>query len=107
MDQESDFFYGIYTVLEIVHEFKEGKFTQRIKAMRDILIDISAIRAADKQATSSTQPNQIASVVPSAQPPGSGAASNANASVVTPPLTPAQVELRRLNTVISEQVSQL
>lgn len=62
LEQESDFFYGIYTVLEVIHEFRDGKFTQKLKAIRDTMIDLTAIRAAEKQGVSINQPQQIASV---------------------------------------------
>lgn len=68
LEQESDFFYGIYIVLEVNHEFKDGKFTQRLKAMRDTLIDLTAIRAAEKQGMSTNQPNTLPGVTPTNSP---------------------------------------
>ena len=64
LDTESDFFYGIYTIIQVEHDFREGKFTQKLKGNRDTLIDLSVIRAAEKQAASKTQPQTLPGVTP-------------------------------------------
>lgn len=64
-DQESvDFFNGLYTVTEVTHMFKEGKFTQKIKAMRNPLTSLNN----KGQAPASANRNQP-SVAPAATPP--------------------------------------
>jgi hypothetical protein len=60
LSDESTFFYGIYTVIECIHEFKSGKFTQRLKAYRDALINIDTLRQADRTIQSASQPTQVA-----------------------------------------------
>ena len=84
----STFFYGVYTVIECTHEFKQGKFTQRLKAIRDMLINVSQLRAAERTATSTNQPRQVAPAQPapgaSANPAAPAAASN-NATTTPSP----------------------
>jgi len=65
LNEGSTFFYGVYTVIECVHEFKSGKFTQRLKAFRDVLINVDQLRAAERTAVSATQPQQVPTVTPS------------------------------------------
>lgn len=69
LNNESDFFYGIYTAIEVTHEFKNGMFTQQLKATRDMLINVSTIRQAQSRARNATQPP-----VASAGPSGTGTA---------------------------------
>lgn len=63
LSTESDFFYGIYTVIQVDHEFKDGKFTQKLKGHRDTLIDLSVIRGAELTTVNQTQPQVLPSVV--------------------------------------------
>lgn len=56
LDLESDFFYGIYTVIQVEHDFRDGKFTQKLKGVRDTLIDLSTLRTAGVENTNPTQP---------------------------------------------------
>jgi hypothetical protein len=65
LNNESDFFYGIYTAIEITHEFKNGMFTQQLKATRDMLINVSTIRQAQSRTRNPTQP-PVANAGPSA-----------------------------------------
>jgi hypothetical protein len=64
LSEGSTFFYGVYTIIEVTHEFKQGKFTQRLKGYRDTLINIEQLRQADPVETSRNQPQQV----PAAQP---------------------------------------
>lgn len=59
LKDDSTFFYGIYTVIECVHEFRGGKFTQKLKAFRDTLINVDQLRAADSTSLSSNQPRAV------------------------------------------------
>lgn len=76
----STFFYGVYTVIECVHEFKQGKFTQRLKAVRDLLINVSQLRAAERGSTSVNQPRQVPVATPATPATTASAATNPNAA---------------------------
>lgn len=83
LNEGSTFFYGVYTVIECVHEFKSGKFTQKLKAFRDALINIEQLRAAERSGISSTQPRQVVTASPVAPQAGATpqvSATNPNAS---------------------------
>jgi hypothetical protein len=85
LTSNSVFFSGVYTVIEVVHSFKDGKFTQKLHAMRDTSIDLQAIGANTTSAPADSSSNTP--VV------GNGAAKNVTPSNVpaTPPAnnTPA------------------
>jgi hypothetical protein len=86
LNNESDFFYGIYTAIEVTHEFKNGVFTQQLKATRDMLINVSTIRQAQSRASNPTQP-PVASAGPSNnQNAPTGAATPANNGDTTRPV---------------------
>jgi hypothetical protein len=85
LNDGSTFFYGVYTVIECMHEFKSGKFTQRLKAFRDVLINVDQLRAADRTAVNATQPQQVPTTQPgqadsAGQTPANTAKQNPNAS---------------------------
>lgn len=61
---DSTFFYGVYTVIEVNHKFQQGKFTQELSTFRDPLINVDQLRRAEANAGSTTQPTPVASVQP-------------------------------------------
>lgn len=97
LNEGSTFFYGVYTVIECMHEFKSGKFTQKLKAYRDLLINVDQLRAADRNAVSATQPSQVPAVTPaSAQaaggPGAEGAGGASNAQLSNPNASAANIQ---------------
>lgn len=80
LNNDSDFFYGIYTAIEIKHEFKSGMFTQEVKAIRDMLINVSTIRQAESRVRNVTQPSVASSTSTSATPSQSSPESSEPAS---------------------------
>jgi hypothetical protein len=60
----SVFFNGIYHAIEVTHVFSAGKFTQKIRAVRD-LINLDVLRTAPGRATN---PNQPTVAPPPSQP---------------------------------------
>jgi hypothetical protein len=61
---DSTFFYGVYTVIEVNHKFHQGKFTQELSTFRDALINVDQLRRAEAGTRNTTQPPQTASVQP-------------------------------------------
>jgi hypothetical protein len=93
LSEGSTFFYGIYTIIEVTHEFKQGKFTQKLKGTRDLLINIEQLRLADPVENSRTQPQQV----PTAQAaqsttPGTPGQPTSNAALQNPNASPANLE---------------
>ena len=98
LSEGSTFFYGVYTVLEVIHEFRQGKFTQKLKANRDTLINVDQLRyAADttSRAVSNTQPTQVTPVQPASVDSGQSAQTNsavgANTNLQNPNANPANL----------------
>lgn len=91
-NSESVFFNGVYIALEVTHQFVNGKFTQRIRATRDALTNLSQATQAPATAPGSpaagTQPNNTSP--PSSEPvaPASNPVASANAA------QPAQPDVR-------------
>jgi hypothetical protein len=93
LNEGSTFFYGVYTVIECMHEFKSGKFTQRLKAFRDVLINVEQLRAAERTAVNATQPRQVTpAVTASAQNTEQSATNPSNAQLTNPNASPANIQ---------------
>lgn len=82
LNEGSTFFYGVYTVIECAHIFKSGIFTQKLKAYRDVLINVEQLRRAEQSSGNPTQPRQVTSVSPGTQ-------TNSRTNVGATPATPS------------------
>ena len=96
LKDDSTFFYGVYTVIECIHEFKSGKFTQKLKAYRDALINIDMLRTAERNAVSASQPQQVTAATPTntqaTGEPGAGAGGATNAQLTNPNASAANIQ---------------
>ncbi len=101
LNEGSTFFYGVYTVIECMHEFKSGKFTQRLKAFRDVLINVEQLRAADRTAISSTQPQQAPAVTAGAPNAEQTATNPSNAQLTNPNASAANIQRSQEATNVS------
>jgi hypothetical protein len=55
--QDSNFFNGVYLVLEVTHKFSQGKFTQKLVAQRLPTVNLNQILGSSSGSKSSTTPN--------------------------------------------------
>lgn len=55
-ENQSVFFNGLYLAIEVTHVFSNGKFTQKIRAQRDNLIDLSRVGGAGSSSPSPPPP---------------------------------------------------
>lgn len=91
-ENQSVFFNGVYLAIEVTHVFSNGKFTQKIRAQRDNLIDLSRVGS-----TTSASPTQGATgaatpvaAAPAPAPTSEVTQSGQAAQPVTPPASPAR-----------------
>jgi hypothetical protein len=106
LNEGSTFFYGVYTVIECMHEFKSGKFTQKLKAYRDVLINVEQLRAAERTAVNATQPRQVtaasaANAATAGQPNAAGPGSGSNAQLTNPNANPSNIQRSISQSVVS------
>lgn len=103
--KDSVFFNGIYHTIEVTHMFNNGQFTQKLRAVRD-LININAVRdapAANAGGTtaSQNQPQAVPSAQPTTGADGSPATTSADGATAgatattTPNASPANIEQSR------------
>lgn len=55
-ENQSVFFNGLYLAIEVTHVFSNGKFTQKIRAQRDNLIDLARVGGAGSSSPSPSPP---------------------------------------------------
>jgi hypothetical protein len=75
-ENQSVFFNGVYLAIEVTHVFSNGKFTQKIRAQRDNLIDLN--RVGSTTSASATQ-GATGAATPVAAAPTPRPATNGNA----------------------------
>lgn len=85
VDNQSVFFNGAYLAIEVTHVFRDGKFTQKIRAQRDNLINLeAAARSNATQGAGTGQPSPAANAQPAANSPQQSAQQAAPATPVAP-----------------------
>lgn len=85
VDNQSVFFNGAYLAIEVTHVFRDGKFTQKIRAQRDNLINLEAAsRANATQGAGTGQPTPAANAQPAANTPQQTAQQASPATPVAP-----------------------
>ena len=101
--KDSVFFNGIYHTIEVTHMFNNGQFTQKLRAVRD-LININAVRDAPQTATVAATPAAASAAtpsVPAASPAGQVATPLQGAAATTPNASPANLARSRAAQVVS------
>ena len=102
MNKNVDFFNAVYTVIEVTHTFSNGKFLQKLHAIRDALTDLNSAKFAQ------VTPNNPAGNPPTAESntkiPSTSDNSVATASNVTSSTATSYKEVASLpsNTPISD-----
>lgn len=91
-ENQSVFFNGIYTAIEVTHLFADGKFTQRILAIRDSLTNFGSVAQAPSAPRAGTgEPSAQANAQPAANTPQQAQQQASPATPVAPAANPAAV----------------
>jgi hypothetical protein len=85
--KDSVFFNGIYHTIEVTHVFNNGQFTQKLRAVRD-LININAVRDAPQTAAPNRSSSATVASVPASAPAGQIAPPVQNTVTSTAPIAP-------------------
>lgn len=94
-NSESVFFNGVYLALEVTHQFVNGKFTQRIRATRDALTNLSQVTQAPATApgapAAGSPPNNSSPPSPQPVAPASNPVTSGTARQSAQPITAQEV----------------